>query len=300
MYAIEAQSLTKTYPGGVQAVKGIEFEVDAGEVFGLLGPNGAGKSTTVGMLTTTIVPTTGRATVGGYDVAKQPLLARSVSSVVFQEAVVDRSLTGRANLELHAALWGVPTTRRIPEIAGLLGLKELIGRPVGSYSGGERRRLEIARALVSDPEVLFLDEPTVGMDVEGRRSFIERIAEFAQMGRTVVLTTHYLEEADQLAKRVIVIDRGLVIADASPQEIKSKVAGKRVRFTAVALTEKDLDGLPITTSTVADHHVQLLTNQPEAVLRELFRRGIEISDLEVSGADLEDAFISLTTHKPAG
>jgi ABC-2 type transport system ATP-binding protein len=134
------------------------------------------------------------------------------------------------------------------------------------------------------------------MDVEGRRSFIERIAEFAQMGRTVVLTTHYLEEADQLAKRVVVIDRGLVIADASPQEIKSKVAGKRVRFTAGALTAKDLEGLPITTSAITDHHVQLLTNQPEAVLRELFRRGIELSDLEVSGADLEDAFISLTTH----
>jgi ABC-2 type transport system ATP-binding protein len=135
------------------------------------------------------------------------------------------------------------------------------------------------------------------MDVEGRRSFIARIAEFAQMGRTVVLTTHYLEEADQLAQRVIVIDRGLVIADASPQEIKSKVAGKRVRFMAVALTEQDLDGLPITSSTISDHSVQLLTNQPEAVLRELFRRGVEISNLELSGADLEDAFISLTTHK---
>jgi ABC-2 type transport system ATP-binding protein len=135
------------------------------------------------------------------------------------------------------------------------------------------------------------------MDVEGRRSFIERIAEFIQMGRTVVLTTHYLEEADQLAKRVIVIDRGVVIADASPQEIKSRVAGKRVRFDAAALTEKSLEGLPITASTIAEHKVQLLTNQPEAVLRELFRRGIEISDLEVSGADLEDAFISLTTHK---
>src|SRR4029077_12753747 len=130
-----------------------------------------------------------------------------------------------------------------------------------------------------------------------RRSFIERIAEFAQMGRTVVLTTHYLEEADQLAKRVIVIDRGLVIADASPKEIKSKVAGKRMRFTAVTLSDRDLDGLPISSSTIADHTVQLLTNQPEAVLRELFRRGVEIPDLEVSGAILEDAFISLPSHK---
>jgi ABC-2 type transport system ATP-binding protein len=152
--------------------------------------------------------------------------------------------------------------------------------------------------VCGDPEVLFLDEPTVGMDVEGRRSFIERIAEFASLGRTVVLTTHYLEEADQLAKRVIVIDRGLLIADASPQEIKSKVAGKRVRFRSAGLTDKDLEGLPITTSTIADHSVQLLTNQPEAVLSELFRRSVEITELEVAGADLEDAFISLTSHQP--
>jgi len=137
----------------------------------------------------------------------------------------------------------------------------------------------------------------VGMDVEGRRSFIERIAEFAQMGRTVVLTTHYLEEADQLARRVIVIDRGVVIADAPPAEIKSKVAGKRVHFIAPTLDEKDLDGLPVTAVAIKDHSVQLLTNQPESVLRTLFQRGVEISELEVSGADLEDAFIALTSHR---
>src|ERR1700693_4721909 len=179
----------------------------------------------------------------------------------------------------------------------MAGLEEKTNALVKELSGGQRQRLYFALAVCGDPEVLFLDEPTVGMDVEGRRSFIERMAEFAQMGRTVVLTTHYLEEADQLAKRVIVIDRGVVIADASPQEIKSKVAGKRVRFGSATLTEQDLEGLPITASTIVDHKVQLLTNQPEAVLRELFRRGIEISDLEVSGADLEDAFISLTTHQ---
>ena len=181
----------------------------------------------------------------------------------------------------------------------MAGLEAKANALVKELSGGQKQRLYFALAVCGDPEVLFLDEPTVGMDVEGRRSFIERIAEFAQMGRTVVLTTHYLEEADQLAKRVVVIDRGLVIADASPQEIKSKVAGKRVRFTATAMTDKDLEGLQVTASTIADHTVQLLTNQPEVVLRELFRRGVEISDLEVSGADLEDAFISLTTHRAA-
>src|SRR5436305_4779460 len=138
MHTIEALSLTKTYPGGVEAVKGIDFQVDPGEVFGLLGPNGAGKSTTVGMLTTTIIPSSGHALVGGYDVVEQPLLARSVSSVVFQEPVVDRSLTGRANLELHARLCGVGSTERMRELTETLGLAELIDRPVSSYSGGER------------------------------------------------------------------------------------------------------------------------------------------------------------------
>ena len=155
--AIEAHDLHKTYPGGVEAVKGIDFEVAAGEVFGLLGPNGAGKSTTVGMLTTTIAPTSGTARLAGFDVATEPLAARAASSVVFQEPVVDRSLSGRRNLEIHARLWGVEPTEadaRIAELAATLGLTELIDRAAGDYSGGERRRLEIARALVSHPRVL--------------------------------------------------------------------------------------------------------------------------------------------------
>src|SRR5438874_6157954 len=154
MNAIEVTNLSKTYPGGVEAVKGIDFEVPAGEVFGLLGPNGAGKSTTVGMLTTTIEPTAGSARLAGFDVAKEPLAARRVSSVVFQEPVVDRSLTGRRNLEIHARLWSVESREaaaRTDELAGTFGLAHLIDRPADTYSGGQRRRLEIARALVSHP-----------------------------------------------------------------------------------------------------------------------------------------------------
>src|SRR5437667_9452034 len=166
MNAIEVTKLSKTYPGGVEAVKGIDFEVAAGEVFGLLGPNGAGKSTTVGMLTTTIGPTAGSARLAGFDVAKEPLAARRVSSVVFQEPVADRPLTGRRNLEIHARLWGVDpaaAAARLHEVVDAFGLGEIIDRPVASYSGGQRRRLELARALLSDPQVLFLDEPTVGL-----------------------------------------------------------------------------------------------------------------------------------------
>jgi ABC-2 type transport system ATP-binding protein len=176
---IEVRKLRKVYPGGVEAVRGIDFDVAPGEVFGLLGPNGAGKSTTIGMLTTTIAPTSGTARVAGFDVAREPLSARSVSSVVFQEAVVDRSLTGRRNLELHARLWGVEPREaagRIGELVETLRLSELVDRTVAGYSGGERRRLEIGRALVSRPRVIFLDEPTVGLDPRIRAELLDLIA----------------------------------------------------------------------------------------------------------------------------
>ena len=176
---IEVRGLRKIYPGGVEAVRGIDFDVGSGEVFGLLGPNGAGKSTTIGMLTTTIRPTSGTALLAGFDVTREPFAARRVSSVVFQEAVVDRALTGRQHLQLHAQLWrvgGREARERIGEVVDALGLGELADRAVGTYSGGERRRLELARALVSRPRVLFLDEPTVGLDPLIRHELLDLIA----------------------------------------------------------------------------------------------------------------------------
>jgi ABC-2 type transport system ATP-binding protein len=220
MYAIEADALRKVYPGGVEAVKRLDFQVEEGEVFGLLGPNGAGKSTTVGMLTTTVTPNSGSARVGGHDVARQPLQARSVSSVVFQDAVVDRGLSGRANLELHTRLWGVPPAqakRRTDELVGALGLAGLVDRPVSSYSGGERRRLEIARALSSRPQVLFLDEPTVGLDPRIRHELLDVIAGLrAHDDLTILLTTHYLDEATRLCDRVAILHEGVLVALDSP------------------------------------------------------------------------------------
>jgi ABC-2 type transport system ATP-binding protein len=231
MQAIEAQSLAKTYPGGVEAVRGVDFEVEAGEVFGLLGPNGAGKSTTVGMLTTTIVPTAGRALVGGYDVVEQPMLARGVSSVVFQDPAVDRSLTGRANIEVHARLWGAGSHGRTQELTGALGLTALIDRPVSSYSGGERRRLEIARALVSEPAVLFLDEPTVGLDPRIRHELLDVIAGLrARSELTILVSTHYLEEAERLCDRVAIVHEGSIVALDRPQALLARLGSEILEF----------------------------------------------------------------------
>jgi ABC-2 type transport system ATP-binding protein len=221
--AIQAEKLTKTYRGGVEAVQGISLLVPPGEVFGLLGPNGAGKSTTVGMLTTTIVPTTGRAHVAGFDVGSDPIAARWASAVVFQEAVVDRTLSGRRNLSMHARLWGLdpPIARqRIAAVVDAFGLGDAIDRPVMTYSGGQRRRLEIARALVSEPKVLFLDEPTVGLDPRFRHELLDLIAGLrARSGMTILLTTHYLDEAEQLCDRVAIVHHGRIVALDHPSAL---------------------------------------------------------------------------------
>jgi ABC-2 type transport system ATP-binding protein len=262
--AVEVSELRKTYPGDVQAVRGISFEVAPGEVFGLLGPNGAGKSTTIGMLTTTVVPTAGTARLAGYDVAKQPLLARGVSSVVFQDPVVDGPLSGRANLELHARLWGIPAVqagRRIADLVDAVGLTELIGRPVASYSGGQRRRLEIARALVSSPRVLFLDEPTVGLDPRIRHELLDVIAGLrAREDMTIVLTTHYLDEAQRLCDRVAIIHEGAIVALDHPGTLLAGLGGEILEFR--------------------------VTGSPEAALGALHDRGVAGEDAFAVGARL--------------
>jgi ABC-2 type transport system ATP-binding protein len=224
---IEAHELTKTYASGVEAVKGINLHVAAGEVFGLLGPNGAGKSTTVGMFATTITPTSGTARLAGHDVVADPIAARRVSAVVFQEPVVDRPLSGRRNLEVHARLWGlspVETKERIASVVAAFGLDELIERPVDTYSGGQRRRLEIARSLISEPQVLFLDEPTVGLDPRIRFELLDYIAGLrARSGMTILLTTHYLDEAEQLCDRVGIVHEGRLVALDSPAALLAAI-----------------------------------------------------------------------------
>ena len=230
---IAVRALHKVFPGGVEAVC-IDLDVAAGEVFSLLGPNGAGKSTTIGMLTSTVAPTSGTARLGGFDVATQPLSARRISSVLFQDPVVDRPLTGRRNLEIHARLWGVApqdALRRIPEIVEAFELENLIDRPVGTYSGGERRRLEIARALVSEPQVLFLDEPTVGLDPRIRHELADVIARLRVRNEmTILLTTHYLDEAERLSDRIAIMHAGRIVALGTPRALVASLGSEVIEL----------------------------------------------------------------------
>ncbi len=230
--AVEVEGLSKTYPGGVEAVRGIDFDVGTGEVFGLIGPNGAGKSTTVGMLTTTVAPTGGQARLAGYDVATEPIRARQVSAVVNQGPAVDRALSGRNNLEVHARLWGVANrSGRIAEVVEAFDLPTIIDRPVASYSGGQRRRLEIARALLSRPPILFLDEPTVGLDPRIRHELLDLIATLrAENHMTVVVTTHYLDEAERLCDRVAIMHRGRLAATDTPAKLRSRLGDRIIEI----------------------------------------------------------------------
>ena len=291
--AVELIDAHKSY-GSVQALKGVNVAVSHGELIAMLGPNGAGKTTAISLMLGLRKPTAGRALLFGMDPTERR--ARSRCGVMLQESGVNAALHVRELVDLFRAYYPhpMPAQRAI----ALAGLQEEAGRQASKLSGGQRQRLYYALAVCGDPDVLFLDEPTVGMDVESRRAFLDGIKEFAAEGKTIVLTTHYLEEADELAQRVVVVDRGVVIADASPADIKAKVAGKRVTFdTDQALAEDDFRGMPVNHLELRGGHVRLLSNQPEPVLGALFRRNVGIRNLEVVGADLEEAFLALTSHR---
>jgi len=303
--AIQVEALAKTYPGGVEAVKGIDFAVPPGEVFGLLGPNGAGKSTTVGMLTTTIVPTSGRARVAGFDVATDPIAARQASAVVFQEPVVDRSLTGRRNLEVHARLWGLDaahTTERIAAVVDPFGLGEVIERPVDSFSGGQRRRLEIARALISEPEVLFLDEPTVGLDPRFRFELLDLIAGLrARAAMTILLTTHYLDEAEQLCDRVAIVHQGRIVALDTPAVLLARLGRELVELrvdgdvsTAVSsLRSRGVAG-DDTFAVGATLHVPVHDRPAREAVATITDLGLAVTAITTRPPTLDDVYLQLT------
>ena len=303
--AIDVRDIRKTYPGGVEAVRGLGFQVGAGEVFGLLGPNGAGKSTTIGMLTTTVAPTSGSARVAGFDVATEPRAARRVSGIVFQDSAIDRALTGRRNLDIHARLWGVEqgaASRRVEELAETLDLGELLARAVATYSGGERRRLEIARALVSEPRVLFLDEPTVGLDPRIRHELLEvigRLRDRTEM--TIMLTTHYLDEAERLCDRVAIIHAGQIIALDTPAALVAGLGDELVELRvshdpAAALASLRAHGIAGddafsvgSTLTVPVHH-----STAAAAMAGIHDAGLGASYITARRPTLDDVYLQLT------
>jgi ABC-2 type transport system ATP-binding protein len=308
--AIHVEHLTKTWPGGVEAVRGVDFAVAPGEVFGLLGPNGAGKSTTVGMLTTTVVPTSGRAELHGHDVARDPRAARAVSAVVFQDAVIDKVLTGRRNLETHARLWGVPPQHAADRIAAQardFDLTGLLDRPVATYSGGQRRRLEIARALLSEPQVLFLDEPTVGLDPRVRFELLDLIAGLrARIGTTVLLTTHYLDEAERLCDRVGIMHAGRIVALDTPAQLLADIGLEVIELhvdgdpvaALAALRASGVAGLDAFTvgSTLT---VPVRDRAANVVLAAIGRLDVRITATSVRRPTLDDVYLRLTGDRLA-
>ncbi|MDQ6899005.1 MAG: ABC transporter ATP-binding protein [Candidatus Dormibacteraeota bacterium] len=292
MTVAELRGVTKRF-GPVEALKGIDLDIAEGELLALLGPNGAGKTTAIGMMLGLRRPTTGTVRLMGLDPADRR--ARSRCGVMLQESGVNQTLSVSELVNLFRAYY--PNPMSAGRAIALAGLEPEAKKPVAKLSGGQKQRLYYALAVAGDPEVIFLDEPTVGMDVESRRTFLDSIKTFAAGGRTIVLTTHYLDEADELAHRIVVVDRGLVVADGTPDFIKSKVAGRRVTFDSDrALTEADFDGLPRKRLEISGQRAKLLTDQPEDVLRALFQRGMGIRNLSVVGADLEEAFLALTAH----
>jgi len=287
---VELRSATKRY-GRVEAVRGISLTIGAGEIVAMLGPNGAGKTTSISLMVGLRRPTGGEVRLFGLSPTDRR--ARSRAGVMLQESGTTGVLTVRELVELFSTYYPSPLPRG--QAIAMAGLDDKADARVATLSGGQRQRLYFALAICGNPEVLFLDEPTVGMDVEARRAFVASTQALAAAGKTIVFTTHYLREAEELAQRIIVVDHGVVIADAAPRDLMARVAGKRVSFAvAGALPAEALSGLAVAALDVANGRVRFLTSEPEAVLRALFERKVAIQDLEVAGADLEEAVLSLT------
>jgi len=294
--AVELRGTWKRY-GDVVALAGISLEVQLGDIVAFLGPNGAGKTTAISLMLGLRRPTEG--TVRVFGMSPLDRRARSLRGAMLQDVGLMPLLKVHEIIDLFRSYYPAPL--QTATVLAMCGLEEKARAHVGTLSGGQRQRLAYGLAVCGDPQALFLDEPTVGMDVAGRRAFLEEVVTYAASGRTVFLTTHFLDEADAVARRIVVIDRGRIVADGTPAEIKARAAGRKVSFrTAAPLTPTALAGLPVTGLSVTDATVRFLTNEPEAVLAELFRRGTTMTDLEVTGADLEEAFLAITGPAGAG
>ena len=311
-HGIEAERLVRTFKGGIRAVDGIDLTVEHGEIYGFLGPNGAGKSTTVHMLTTLLPPTSGTARVAGYDIVEEGPKVRSAIGAALQEAALDGLLTGREHIRLQTALHGIPRSQRparADELLRRVGLTQAADRKVNGYSGGMKRRLDLALALAHRPSILFLDEPTTGLDPQSRTALWQEVARLAKDdGVTVFLTTQYLEEADVLADRVGIIDHGKIVAEGTPSALKAEIGTPTVEAipsdgadpSAIArILERfgePTGGSPKGVAVRLERGAQELAE----VVRALDSAGVEVEHLQLHAPSLNDVFLAKTGRSLEG
>ncbi len=310
--AIEVQELVREFRKGPRAVDGIDLTVRTGEIYGFLGPNGAGKSTMVLMLTTLLPPTSGRASVGGFDIVRESSQVRSTIGAALQEAALDAILTGREHLNLQATLQGLPSRRRkvrTDELLERVGLTEAADRRVGGYSGGMKRRLDLALALVHEPRILFLDEPTTGLDPQSRAALWGEVARLAHdEGITVFLTTQYLEEADALADRIGIIDRGSIVAEGTPTQLKAEIGSPSVEVSPVDPEAGDTLAELLSRFGAPKRggrgSVTVQLPGGETVLAEIVRlldgHDLRVESLQLHQPSLDDVFLEKTGRKLEG
>jgi ABC-2 type transport system ATP-binding protein len=304
--AIETRQLAREFEGGIKAVDGVDLEVAEGEIYGFLGPNGAGKTTTVRMLTTLLLPTGGNATVAGFDVATEASAVRRKIGVALQEAALDPLMTGRELIHLQATLHGLPRDRGEElgdALLGRVGLTQAADRRVGTYSGGMRRRLDLAAALVHEPSVLFLDEPTTGLDPVSRQAIWEEVRKLNDEGTTVFLTTQYLEEADMLADRVGIISAGKLVAEGTPSALKAEVGKPHLELSLVDQqgNEADCEGvlLRFGKPLPAKDGKMLVelehgTSEVGPIVVALDEAGLAVESLDLVQPTLDDVFVAKT------
>jgi ABC-2 type transport system ATP-binding protein len=307
MAAIETERLSRRFKGGLMAVEGIDLAVEEGEVYGFLGPNGAGKTTTVRMLVTLLRPTGGRAMVAGHDVAREPDAVRRRIGVALQEAALDGLMSGRELVELQATLHGIDpsaVTTRGQDLLERVGLLDAQDRRVATYSGGMKRRLDLALALIHEPAVLFLDEPTTGLDPVSRMTLWDEVRRLKDLGTTVFLTTQYLEEADQLADRIGIISQGRIVAEGTPAALKAEVGHPHLQL-SFAGEVPDLDAAARVMAAygppeVVREHEMVRVALPDgaasiaAVVRSLDEAGLQVAALELVQPTLDDVFAAKT------
>lgn len=311
--SIEVEALTRVFKNGPRAVDGIHLRVGPGEIYGFLGPNGAGKSTTILMLTTLLPPTSGTARVAGYDIVREGPEVRAAIGAALQEEGLDPLLTGREHLLLQAAMHGITRAERSSRADELLvqfGLTEAAGRKVKAYSGGMKRRLDVAMSLIHRPRVLFLDEPTTGLDIQSRKAIWNEVRRLAkEAGVTIFLTTQYLEEADLLSDRVAIIDHGRIVAEGTPESLKAEIGRPSVEALAADPGESEVlaavlaqfgESVPSSVSGSVAVRLARGTGDLAEIVRVIDGKGLKVAELSLHAPTLDDVFLAKTGHSLEG